>query len=76
MNIGFDQNNDASPFTFEKKGNQWTNVFLRGSAMIRPYFGYRVVGMDNIAEKTDIKFYPNPAKDYIYIDTPKQTFLR
>lgn len=73
MNIGFDQNNDASPFTFEKKGNQWTNVFLRGSAMIRPYFGYRVVGMDNISEKTDIKFYPNPAKDYIYIDTPKQT---
>ncbi len=73
MNIGFDQNNDASPFTFEKKGNQWTNVFLRGSAMIRPYFGYKVVGMDNIAKKTDIKFYPNPAKDYIYIDTPQRT---
>ncbi len=68
LNIGFDQNNDASPFTFEKQGKDWINVFLKGATMIRPYFGYASVGLESVEEKLgDINIYPNPAKDEIIL---------
>lgn len=66
MNIGFDQNNDASPFMFEKKGKDWINIFLKGSPMIRPYFGYRSVGLqETIRENESLTVYPNPSKYFI-----------
>ena len=69
MNIGFDQNNDASAYTFEKRGKDWVNIFLKGAAMIRPYFGYSTVSINSAKDDNNIaSFYPNPAKDYIYID--------
>ena len=69
MNIGFDQNNDASAFMFEKKGKDWSNIFLKGAPMIRPYFGSSSVGIEHSVYNTDkLNIYPNPAKDVIVID--------
>ena len=69
MNIGFDQNNDAVGFMYEKRSNQWSEIFLKGAPMIRPYFGYLSVGIDDtVSGGGEIKIYPNPANDYVYID--------
>ncbi len=69
LNIGFDQNNDASKYMYEKRGKDWYNVFLRGAPMIHPYFGYKSVDIQDITPLVeDIKIYPNPAKDYLNIE--------
>ena len=71
MNIGFDQNNDARGYMFEKKQNSWEEIFLKGAAMIRPHFGYKSVGTDVIKKDTVcFNVMPNPAKDRIYIEYP------
>ncbi|MDO5759648.1 MAG: T9SS type A sorting domain-containing protein [Bacteroidota bacterium] len=74
INIGFDRNNNASSHTFSKlaNGTEWEQAFVVGALMIRPYFGYKSVGLDNVLSSEVIRIYPNPAKDIIYIDS-KQT---
>lgn len=68
LNIGFDQNNDASMFTFANTTNYWQRSFNQGALMIRPYFGYKTVGINDVVEKEkQIKIYPNPAKTTIHI---------
>lgn len=67
LNIGFDQNTDASNYTFANISNYWQKSFNRGSVMIRPYFGYKAVGLNDNVERKDIKIFPNPAKSYINI---------
>lgn len=67
LNIGFDQNTDASNYTFANISNYWQKSFNRGSVMIRPYFGYKAVGLNDNEERKDIKIFPNPAKSYINI---------
>lgn len=49
LNIGFDQNTDASNYTFANISNYWQKSFNRGSVMIRPYFGYKAVGLNDFA---------------------------
>lgn len=69
LNIGFDQNNDASNFMFEKKQNEWSNVFLKGAPMIRPLFGAITVGITDIVNnESAINIYPNPASDFVIIE--------
>lgn len=72
LNLGFDQNNDASLYTYTKISNEWNQSFNHGAVMIRPYFGYKSVGLENMTEEKDIRFYPNPAKDYINIVSERQ----
>ncbi|MBP3253004.1 MAG: T9SS type A sorting domain-containing protein [Bacteroidales bacterium] len=68
LNIGLDQNNDARGNMFEKRANQWLDIFHRGAPMIRPYFGYSTIGIENLPAQTEnITCMPNPAKDEIYI---------
>lgn len=70
LNIGFDQNNDARGNVFEKKTTSWEAVFLKGAPMIRPCFGYKSVSLNDVAKQDNLlKIYPNPAKDYIYVET-------
>ena len=40
INLGFDRNNDASANILYLSGTSWQTSILRGSLMIRPYFGY------------------------------------
>lgn len=69
LNIGFDQNSDARGHIYERKANIWSQVFLKGAPMIRPCFGYKAVGVENIAKNNDLfKIYPNPANDYITVE--------
>lgn len=68
LNIGFDQNNDASKFTFANTSNYWQKSFNKGAVMIRPYFGYKTVGLNDVIDNSkQIKIYPNPAKYIIHI---------
>lgn len=71
LNIGFDQNNDASDNIFDKRTTSWNKVFLKGALMIRPYFGYQSVSIEDINNKQDLVFYPNPANEYLYVDNNK-----
>ena len=66
LNLGFDQNNDASMYTFSKVANQWNASFNYGSVMMRPCFGYKTIGIESI-ETEQYSFYPNPASDYISV---------
>lgn len=67
LNIGFDQNNDASQYTFAKVSNYWEQSFNKGAVMIRPYFGYKSVSLADISQE-NISFYPNPASSFISIN--------
>ncbi len=72
LNIGFDQNNDASGKFFYRTTAQWFPSFYQGAPMIRPVVGksfdhYGVKPYDNLA---NIKIYPNPTKDRIHIQKP------
>ncbi|MBR1770331.1 MAG: T9SS type A sorting domain-containing protein [Bacteroidales bacterium] len=70
INIAFDRNNDASAFTYSKisPGVDWQQSFIKGALMIRPYFGYKSVGLMTVQDKEKIKIYPNPAQDFIHIE--------
>lgn len=70
INIGFDRNNNASSHTYSKisSGADWQQAFVFGALMIRPYFGYKTVGLDNIATEQRITAYPNPTKDIINVN--------
>ncbi len=74
INIGFDRNNDASKHIYSKisSGEDWEQSFVVGALMIRPYFGYKAVGLENMFADKDILVYPNPAKDNIYINTGEE----
>ncbi|MBP1630006.1 MAG: hypothetical protein H6Q15_899 [Bacteroidetes bacterium] len=71
LNIGFDRNTDASENILGNWANSWQPTFIKGSLMIRPYFGYKaVVSLEKEIEQ-DINFnvYPNPSKGRLNIET-------
>ncbi|MDR1973564.1 MAG: T9SS type A sorting domain-containing protein [Bacteroidales bacterium] len=69
LNIGFDQNNDASSFTKYYYYNsdmmewEWRDFFYSGAIMVRPFFGM-TLGTSNETRRTvvanSLKIYPNP----------------
>jgi hypothetical protein len=71
MSIGFDQNNDASSNILAFVNNQWEQCFIKGAAMIRPYFGQKAtVGLTDINQSEPIYHpYPNPASQQINIQS-------
>lgn len=82
INIGFDRNNNASSHTFSKLAisEPWQQAFVKGALMIRPYFGYKAVGLaNNIVFDQELFIYPNPTKDILHINLGqkriKETFL-
>ena len=70
INIGFDRNNNASTYTYSKisSGDVWEQSFIVGALMIRPYFGYKAVGLENILTEDKLLVYPNPTKDIINVN--------
>ncbi|MDR0790152.1 MAG: T9SS type A sorting domain-containing protein [Bacteroidales bacterium] len=74
LSIGFDQNHDASSKILAFVSNQWEQCFVKGAAMIRPYFGHQAtVGLTSTEQNTDsYRIYPNPATHYLNIESVKE----
>ncbi len=67
LNIGFDRNTNSSQYTYSKAGVDWQQSFIKGSVMIRPYFGYKaLVGLESENEALNFNFYPNPTSSKIF----------
>ena len=67
LNIGFDRNTNSSQYTYSKTGVSWQQSFIKGSVMIRPYFGYKaLVGLQNENKRLNFNFYPNPTSSKIF----------
>ena len=68
LNIGFDQNNDASGKFFYRTGAQWHPSFYKGAPMVRPVVGKK---FDHSAvphhNHADVKMYPNPTTGTIHV---------
>lgn len=67
LNIGFDRNTNSSQYTYSKTSVNWEQSFLKGSVMLRPYFGYKaLVGLNSAQQEIDFSFYPNPTSSKIF----------
>ena len=68
LNIGFDQNNDASGKFFYRTAANWYPSFYKGAPMIRPVVG-KSFDHSAVPQHTnkDVKMYPNPTTGTIYI---------
>lgn len=74
MNIGYDMNNKKRDKIFISTGGAWTQggSVPQGALMMRPSFRHLnepQVGIKKVKKeiKADVKIYPNPASDHIYI---------
>ncbi len=70
--VGFDRNTNSKQNLFYNIGAQWQNSMFDGSLMIRPMLGKREdfnVGILNQRSPNDITVFPNPANNYIYINS-------
>ena len=76
LNVGFDQNNDNQRNTFYKTTGEWYTYFLFGTPMLRPVLG-KYFDPVSICEKEketewEVKIYPNPAKEKLYIELSQE----
>jgi len=69
LNIGFDQNNDASQHVFYKTSSAWHTSILQGAPMIRPVLG-KYFDHSAVPEHPEsvLQCYPNPTSGMIYVD--------
>jgi len=71
MNIGFDFNTPHAGKQLYWINGNWSESQAKGSIMIRPVFGPRenITGIEDInASPHRIRFWPNPATDFITIE--------
>jgi len=68
LNIGFDQNNDASGKFFYRTAAFWYPSFYQGAPMIRPVVGksFDHSGVASHAQQ-NIRIYPNPTTGVVHI---------
>lgn len=71
LNIGFDRNTNSSEYILGNWANSWEKTFIKGSLMIRPYFGKNIeVGLkEEIKKGFELEVYPNPTKGLLNIKT-------
>lgn len=71
LNIGFDQNNDASGKFFYRTAANWNASFYKGAPMVRPVVGksFDHSGIKPHEMPSDITLYPNPTKGVVHIET-------
>lgn len=69
LNIGFDQNTNASEQVFYRTSGAWQNSFVKGTPMIRAVVGarYAYAHVAEAAEPEPI-CYPNPTSGMLYYD--------
>ncbi|MDR0763446.1 MAG: T9SS type A sorting domain-containing protein [Bacteroidales bacterium] len=81
LNIGFDQNNNASKYTRYYYYNsdimswEWQTPFYYGAAMVRPFFGAPQATGNEVSQRVikrqQLKVFPNPATtDVITLQFP------
>lgn len=70
LNIGFDINTNNSNRILYNISGEWKNTSFEGSLMIRPVVGYALSSapVSDRSQKRDLKVYPNPAVNILYID--------
>ncbi|MBO4581545.1 MAG: T9SS type A sorting domain-containing protein [Bacteroidales bacterium] len=70
LNIGFDQNTDASSHVFYRTASGWQNSFIKGTPMIRPVVGkkYEYNQIDEY-QNIAVDLYPNPVSNMLYINS-------
>lgn len=68
LNIGFDQNNNASTHWVYNTSNEWREPFLYGAPMIRPVLGkhFDCTPVPEV-NKWQFSVYPNPADQQITV---------
>ncbi len=66
LNIGYDQNSNASAHIFFNSHGEWLPTLYEGALMIRPVFGPQTI-TNTPAEpiKREMKVYPNPVRHNI-----------
>ena len=70
LNIGFDQNNDASGKFFYRTSANWNASYYKGAPMVRPVVGksFDHSGVKPHDNQQDIAIYPNPTKGIVHVD--------
>ena len=71
LNIGFDRNRNNNDKLFYNLNGVWYNSSFEGSLMMRPLFGDDISTSLPLINNaiSEIKIYPNPATDFITIET-------
>lgn len=74
ITVGFDMNNDYHTNLYYNVSNVWNQSSQKGSLMMRPIFGKKVIPPLSISEnyfsKKDVFIvYPNPASDFFTIQS-------
>jgi len=79
--IGFDRNNNRSQYNFYVDGvSKWTESTEEGTMIINPVVGkplpdYLTPAKEILSTNYDVRIYPNPAKDQLFIDGIKNNNL-
>ncbi len=75
LTVGFDRNNNASAYNFYEEGNtnKWRQSLIYGTMIMNPVVGkplpaYLTPVKEIKSKNYEIKIYPNPAKDRLFID--------
>lgn len=70
INLGFDRSLNTSDRIWYLTGTEWQQSILSGSLMMRPAFGSAAtVGVSDLQPQTsDLRVYPNPANDRVFVD--------
>ncbi len=80
LNVGFDKNsirkpddgsNWFNPNIYYNISGSWVPSSFEGALMIRPVFNFEgpLLSQPSVPEPAEIKLYPNPARDYVWIET-------
>lgn len=78
LNVGFDKNKNNRSKIFYNLGQHWANTSFDGSLMIRPVLGKESrnpVSAGRLIQH-EMKVYPNPASEYIRIESSAFTDYR
>ena len=79
LNVGFDVNIKSNDKAFFNFSGNWQNSIYEGTIMIRPMFGKEVAFPTSnkekpISDKLEFSLYPNPASNFITIETDNNYF--
>ncbi len=70
LNVGLDLNTVSTNKMFYKTVNGWTGSVVKGSVMLHPVFGKKVVLPQKVneVEAMRIALFPNPAENYFHVE--------
>ncbi len=71
MNVGLDITNPAPQYKYYNLNGYWEKSSIEGNLMVRPVFGEILSSTEETVQ--NIKLYPNPAYDRIYLDIQQQS---